>query len=290
MAASDRPRAAAWALLGAAIGAQIAYPLTHGEARAQLTIAVVLLMGGAAILAAAAELSWPTGLAVVGAAGGIGFAADAIGTTTGFPFGGYAYDDELGPQVAAVPVLVALAWVMGAWPAIAAARRLRPAGARGALPIQIGIAAAGLWAWDLFLDPQMVADGRWRWTHPSPALPGIENVPLSNFGGWLAVSVLIAAAGCAIARRRPGGEASLIEPGEAQFLWTWISSAVAHAVFLGLPGSALWGAPAMGAVGAPLMIVLVRDARRARSGATEQRRPDDQRRARRSAPLAQSRR
>jgi len=269
-AVADPARAGAWTLLAAGVLAQVAYPLLHGDGRATLTIAVVALMGAAAALGAIATLGAHAGLAVAGSAAVLGFAADAAGANTGYPFGGYAYDGQLGPQAAAVPLIVALAWVMGAVPAIAAARRLRPATSPAALVGQVAVAALGLWAWDLFLDPQMVADGRWRWDHPRPGLPGVTDVPLTNAAGWAVASIAIASAGCAIARRadrarppRPGR----IEPGEAQFLWTWLSSALAHAAFLGLPASAAWGAVGMGAVGVPLIVALARDARRSRHAA-----------------------
>ena len=45
----------------------------------------------------------------------------------------------------------------------------------------------GLAAWDVFLDPQMVDDGHWRWADPTPGLPGVDGVPLTNFAGWLLV-------------------------------------------------------------------------------------------------------
>ena len=41
------------------------------------------------------------------------------------------------------------------------------------------------------------------------------------------------------------------------YLWTYYSSVLAHAVFLGLPGSAAWGAVAMGAVALPLTAQLM---------------------------------
>ncbi len=51
----------------------------------------------------------------------------------------------------------------------------------------------------------------------------------------------------------------------ALYLWTYASSVLAHAVFLGLPASAAWGAAVMGLVALPLAVRLWRDeARRGR--------------------------
>jgi hypothetical protein len=49
----------------------------------------------------------------------------------------------------------------------------------------------------------------------------------------------------------------------ALWLWTYASSVLAHAVFLGLPASALWGGVAMGAVVLPLLLRRVRQVEQA---------------------------
>ena len=63
-----------------------------------------------------------------------------------------------GPTLLGVPFLVPLAWLMMAWPSWVLADRLarpvRPAGARS---VRIAVAAAVFAAWDVVLDPQMVA-------------------------------------------------------------------------------------------------------------------------------------
>ena len=46
----------------------------------------------------------------------------------------------------------------------------------------------------------------------------------------------------------------------ALYLWTYFSSVLAHAVFLGLPASALWGAAGMAVVAVPLAVTLLRPA------------------------------
>ena len=71
-----------------------------------------------------------------------------------------------------VPLVIALAWPMLAWPAALAARRLAHTFAG-----RVAVGAWGLAAWDVFLDPQMVAAGHWRWLDPSPQLPGVPAVP-----------------------------------------------------------------------------------------------------------------
>jgi len=53
----------------------------------------------------------------------------------------------------------------------------------------VPLGAAALTAWDLFLDPQMLRLGLWTWAEAGP----YRGVPLSNFAGWLLVSLLVMA-------------------------------------------------------------------------------------------------
>ena len=62
----------------------------------------------------------------------------------------------------------------------------RRSGSAAAPLARVAVAAAALASWDLFLDPQMVDAGHWRWSDPSPALPGVPTVPLTNYAGWAA--------------------------------------------------------------------------------------------------------
>jgi putative membrane protein len=44
----------------------------------------------------------------------------------------------------------------------------------------------------------------------------------------------------------------------ALYLWTYVSSVLAHTAFLDLPASALWGGLGMGALALPLAVRLAR--------------------------------
>jgi putative membrane protein len=182
-------------------------------------------------------------------------AIEAIGVATGWPFGGYRYAGGLGPQVAGVPLLVPLAWAMMAYPCwIAAVHLVTTATAR------VLVAGWALAAWDVFLDPQMVAAGRWEWRDPFPALPGVPGVPAGNYLAWLAVGVAMMAA--IAARPAPPADRAPVQNRDLApllfLLWTHAGSVVAHALLLGLPGSALWGGLALGLVAVPLAAGLER--------------------------------
>ncbi|WP_083672490.1 carotenoid biosynthesis protein [Micromonospora sp. CB01531] len=255
-----------WALLAGLVLAQVGYPLTAGATRAGLTVATVvlgyLLSVGHALLTSGTR----TAGALVAVATGGGFAVEALGVATGFPFGSYDYSGELGPKLAGVPLIIPLAWTWMAWPAwLTAVRLTRPAtagGARFRRACRIVLAAVGLAAWDLFLDPQMVAEGYWVWRDRGPALPGLPDVPASNYLGWLLFALLLAAALRPLAGpavdRTDGRDAPMF----ALYLWTYAASVLAHAVFLHLPASAVWGAAGMGVAAVPLAVALLRARRR----------------------------
>lgn len=242
-----------WSLVGAAIAVQIAYPLMPELWRTPVTVTSVVVFFAAAV-ADVARLHGLTGaVSLVVIAGGGGLAAEAVGVATGFPFGSYAYTGTLGPELIGVPVVVPLAWVMMAWPALVVARTLVTRG-----PAVVAVGACALTAWDVFLDPQMVAAGHWAWFAPDPGLPLIPGVPLTNYAGWLLVStVLMALLQLAIPRdgrrpQRPSGPAATL------YLWVYASSVMAHAVFFGLPGSAITGSVIMGMVAIPFAITIWR--------------------------------
>ncbi|MEV6695482.1 carotenoid biosynthesis protein [Micromonospora sp. NPDC051196] len=272
-------RAYAWVLLALLVLAQICYPLTSGSTRARLTVATVvlgyLLSVGHALLGRGSR----TALALVVLATGGGFAIEALGVATGFPFGSYDYSGQLGPKLAGVPLIIPLAWTWMAWPAWLVATRLvgttttggGPARGWWRWPARIGLATLGLATWDLFLDPQMVAEGHWVWRDATPALPGLAGIPVSNYLGWLLFAVLVMAALRPLAGPAVTGTDVRDHPMYALYLWTYASSVLAHAVFLDLPASALWGGAGMAVIAVPLAVTLLRDRRIGGDHATAER-------------------
>lgn len=261
---------------------QITYPLSAGVARDRITVAVVALSAATAVLHAATTrgLRWATGLFVT--VSGLGLLAEIVGTTTGFPFGSYVYAvDRLGPAFADVPLAVPLAWTGGLYPiwivagmlasgrprarasGISDARsRSRPDASAvhrsgllsGSNARRVGLFAVGAVGWDLFLDPQMVADGQWTWAVTDAGLPGLSEIPYTNYLGWALVAVVMAVLLTLLDRLlAPPRDPSVAVP-VAVFGWTWLGSALAHAVFLGLPASAIWGFCGLGLLGIPLFL------------------------------------
>lgn len=226
--------------------AQICYPLVHGSLRDRLTALIVVMFAAASLWHASRRGARVLAALVI--AGVIGFFVDVLGVHTGVPFGRYAYAGTLGARVLGVPWLIAFAWVMFAWPAALAARRL----VRG-FAARVVVGAWALASWDLFLDPQMVTAGHWRWFYPAPHLPGVPSVPLTNYAGWLVSALVISLVLQGILRTVPDADDRVMY---LLYLWTWLSSVLALAAFLHLGGAAVWGSGAMGLVAVPLLVSL----------------------------------
>lgn len=248
MRRARRPSASAagvgLAWLGAAttVGLEIAYPLVDGAWLHRVTIATVVAFSATCVLHALVHRGpgWTLGLMVVTAGGGL--AAEAVGVRTGLPFGDYSYAGTLGPEVLGVPVIVPLAWTMMGYPVLLAARRLT----RGRRLAVVPVGAFGLTAWDVFLDPQMVGDGHWTWADPSPALPGVAGIPLTNFAGWLVVGAVLMLVLTALPHR-PADESL-----PAMLLgWTWLGYVIGNTFWFGTASVALVGGVLLGLLVVP---------------------------------------
>jgi putative membrane protein len=252
------------AFAAAAVLAQVAYPLLDGEALRAATVLAVVLFAAASVGHAAAMYGARAAAVLAAAAACIGLVAEAVGVATGVPFGRYTYAGTLGPQVLGVPLLVPLAWTMMAYPALLLGRRLTVTGPRPALRrgVTAVLGGATLAAWDLFLDPQMVAAGHWTWLHPRPGLPGVPGVPLTNFAGWLLVGVVMTAVLDLVLPAAPGAAPAAAEALPAALLaWTWLGSVVANLAFFGRPWVGLYGGLALGVLVVPYLRALAAAAR-----------------------------
>jgi uncharacterized membrane protein len=252
-------RAVAWVCGGLVVLAQIVYSMTDPDARLFTTVASVIAFAVASVCDALARFGPRAALLLVVVAGGGGLLAETIGVHTGFPFGDYRYTGTLGLEVAGVPVVVALAWIMMAWPALLVGRSVAARADRPAWLV-VGIGAWALASWDVFLDPQMVDAGHWTWTDPTPALPGVEGVPLTNYAGWLLVAVLmITALHGSVGTARVAHELDLrAGPAPVLYLWTYGSSVWAHAAFFGRPAVSLVAGVLMGLTAVPFAYALWR--------------------------------
>lgn len=236
-----------WLLAATTVGAQIAYPLVEGAWLQRVTVATVVLFFTTCVTHALVHrgLLFAAGLVVVSAGGGL--AVEALGVHTGYPFGDYSYAGTLGPELFDVPVVVPLAWTMMAYPVLLAARRL----SRRWAPVVGGL---GLMAWDMLLDPQMVGDGHWTWADPTPSVPGIDGIPLTNFAGWAVVgTVLMLALDHLLPADRPDADELLPA---TLLVWTWLGYVVGNVLWFGTDAVAVAGGVALGLLVLPYCWVL----------------------------------
>ena len=161
--------------------AMIAFPLARPGGTRRATISSVVVAGLAATTGAHAAGRWGIGRAVLAAlaVGGATTAVERMGTVTALPFGRYRYTGRLRPTIAGVPLVVPAAWWAMALPAreVAHAALGRRSGRAG----RTALGAAALTGWDLFLDPQMTAEGYWSWARDGR----YRGIPWTNFAGWL---------------------------------------------------------------------------------------------------------
>ncbi len=223
---------------------------------------------------------------MLGVAFVIALLMEYLGSKHGFIFGNYTYTDNLGYKaLGQVPVIIPVAWFMMLYPSWETAglltRRLLEKGTRGqgdrvnrrlttwSPLLQVSIAALAMTAWDLSLDPRMVADGNWIW-HDGGAYFGI---PLSNFAGWIITSAMIYAVWSRIDKSDLKIEKTKID---SQFsnlnyhflpVWayiiTWVGESMANALFWGGPLVALCVFVAMGLFAVPALRILIQHNRNA---------------------------
>jgi len=154
-------------------------------------------------------LGWRHALVFFGLAFVVGLVFEAVGVATGWVYGGYHYGPRLGPQLFHVPVLIPLSWFMVIYLAFAVTERLlgddRQRVGRALLACVLGAVVAT--AWDVVADPQMARTNLWVWEQPGEFF----GVPVQNFAGWMATSLVVLAAYRAATWRwptRPVGESS----------------------------------------------------------------------------------
>jgi uncharacterized membrane protein len=136
----------------------------------------------------------------------IGYAAEVLGTSTGFPFGQYNYSELLGPKVLGVPVVVPFIWFVISYVTLSAVqgtvtsgsekrRREQYSSSRFNAILSISmLSALGAMAWDLLIDPMFTSYGYWVWDARQPiALPRLSGIPLTNFLGWFVLVFVMVA-------------------------------------------------------------------------------------------------
>ncbi len=231
-------------LIGAWVGVMICIPIVRwalGDGVLHWGVMLGVVFQAAAVLATlvfcwGARETLRVGAIIVSAA----WVMEWIGSHTGIPFGAYYYTALLRPQLGDVPLVIPLAWLMmlpAAWAVadfIVASHPQKMNRGPGRWRF-VFVSALAFTAWDLFLDPQMVAWGYWVWEQPGVyfGIPGV------NFLGWFISAALVTL------MVRPRFNPSL--PLLVIYTITWALQSMGLAFFWGMVGPALAGFLGMGA-------------------------------------------
>jgi uncharacterized membrane protein/1-acyl-sn-glycerol-3-phosphate acyltransferase len=122
----------------------------------------------------------------------ISLSMELLGTSTGFPFGPYAYTDLLGYKILGhVPYAIPLSWFyMGLTTYLLASSLTQRAGGRRQTLWALLLGGYFLTVWDLSLDPSMANTHLlvqfWHWELPGPYF----GMPISNLVGWSITGLL----------------------------------------------------------------------------------------------------
>jgi putative membrane protein len=232
----------------------------------------VVLGALAGLLHAAGRLGRRHALALFAVAFVISLGSELLGTSTGYPFGPYSYTGQLGYRVLGlVPFNIPTSWFFMIYCSLAICGRLaapeHPAqGARQVARTKWTWAlAAGLvlTAWDVSMDPAMVATTHWLW-HLRPAADQsalarvftgdlFYGMPLTNWLGWILTGTLVARAMLAIVP--PSAFARRVSPSNFPLVLYAVNGVLPVAICArrGLVWAAVLGAAAMGV---PLLLAI----------------------------------
>jgi putative membrane protein len=241
-------------LLLVAIGSQIAYALvvlnspTSNEAKKILTLAYVI--AGGLFMSAHARFAFGNrfGTTYFLTTFTLAFLVEWLGSSTGWPFGQYSYNDSLGPRLLGVPLVVPCAWLMMVYPMLLIGRKL-------STHWPSLIAGAGLMFWDLYIDPTMVADGRWTWKADSPSTPFAPHIPLSNSIGWLLVGFLLASLLHKVLPKERRKKGISVKRVDYFVAWTIFSGFIGGTFFFNRPGVTIIATLGLLSIYAPYILI-----------------------------------
>ena len=229
----------------------------------------VVLGALAGMLHAASRLGWRTAVGIFAVAFSLSLASELTGTTTGYPFGPYSYTTQLGHLIGSrVPFNIPTSWFFMLYASLAICGRVLAARDDARTRWRwAAVAALVLTAWDVSMDPAMVATTHWLWHLPplegaSPLrrvfLTGFfYGMPLTNWLGWLLTGFLVARAMLAIVP--PSRWAASVSPSRLPLA---LYAANGVLPLLVCAGRGMWWAVVLGAVamGLPLLLAVRRPA------------------------------
>ncbi len=238
----------------------------------------VVLGALAGILHAASRLGWRRALALFAAAFAISLGAELLGTTTGYPFGPYGYTTQLGYLIGGrVPFNIPTSWFFMLYASLAICGRiLAPTDDSRTRWKWAAVAAVVLTAWDVSMDPAMVATTHWLWHLPNVADASVirrvglsdlfYGMPLTNWLGWLLTGFVVARVLLAIVP--PSTWAARVSPSRLPLVLYAVNGIFPILI---CAGRGMWWAVVLGTVAMAIPLALA--VRRRPSAAGERRAP-----------------
>lgn len=114
--------------------------------------------------------------------GALGWGAEYVGVHGEWLFGEYAYGDVLGPKWRAIPLVLAVNWILVVYTVCATVAAWTP---RWSTVAKVVTCALVMVALDVLIEPVAIALDLWTWRAGEP--------PLQNYLGWLVVGLAQAA-------------------------------------------------------------------------------------------------
>jgi putative membrane protein len=192
------------------------------------------------LLHASERMGWGKALTLLAFVFVVSLSFESLGVATGLVYGPYHYTEKLGLKfLGLVPYLIAVAWYMMIYPSFVMAEWLIPFSWTGAKRL-LSVAAIGglvMTAWDVVMDPIMVAGNYWVW--------GVKGdffgVPLQNYWGWWLTVFTTLVVYLLFTRKWPSAkEAGFDRLAMVAFMITSFGSVI-NALTGGLGGAALAG-------------------------------------------------
>jgi putative membrane protein len=106
-----------------------------------------------------------------------GFGVEVLGVKTGFPFGNYAYHENLGPKLFDVPLMIGINWAMLIY---CSGQILRVSSNPF---IQSAIGATFMLFYDMALEPSAIELNFWQWEN--------NTIPIENYAAWFFIAFVL---------------------------------------------------------------------------------------------------
>ncbi len=204
-----------------------------------LTPVLTLLAFSFAVLHACLRIGWKRAMLLLALTFSVSLLFESVGVATGLVYGPYHYTASLGYKfLGLVPLLIPVAWFMMMYPAYVIASRLAPSDWK-IRQWRVGVAALGaiaMTAWDLTMDPLMVAGKYWVWDVKGAYF----GVPLQNYLGWWLTTFVTFALFLWLARATPETPDRYDHQAVVSYAVTGLTS-ILYNVSIGLGGPALVG-------------------------------------------------